>query len=332
MFQDYNSNGLYDTTAGFNSIDAGVAGVTVSAFDSSGTARGTAVTNASGAFSFAATGTGPYRLEFSTIPAGYYPSARSTDSLLGGTTSNSGSTVQFVADGNTSNINLGLSRAEEYCENNPDIVVSRFAEGDQNGSFAANPVLANFPYISGALYSDTTVANYDNPTTHSITTPASKIGVTYSLTYNKATGRVYAASFFKRHGGFGPGADATFNNADDPGAIYLVNPATSLVANTFTVPNVTINSHDTNDYGTDNTDTGWNAVGKTSLGGMDIADDGSRLFVMNLEDRKLYALNPTTGASLGSSVSVTTLTLPTPGGTATNCSNGSGAQTSGPSP
>ncbi len=53
---------------------------------------------------------------------------------------------------------------------------------------------------------------------------------------------------------------------------------------------------------------------------MDLSDDGSLLFVMNLQDRKLYKIDATTGANLGSTASVTSLTLPTPGGTATNCS------------
>ena len=43
VFQDFNSNGAYDTAVGFNSIDTGVAGVTVSAFDSNGVARGTTI-------------------------------------------------------------------------------------------------------------------------------------------------------------------------------------------------------------------------------------------------------------------------------------------------
>ncbi len=36
VFQDYNANGSYDTTAGTNSIDAGVANVNVNAYDGGG--------------------------------------------------------------------------------------------------------------------------------------------------------------------------------------------------------------------------------------------------------------------------------------------------------
>src|SRR5262249_28876190 len=81
VFQDFNGNGLYDTSGGTDAvptaIDVGVAGVTVSAYDSAGVLRGTATTAATGLYSITATGTGPYRVEFTTIPAGYSLSARS---------------------------------------------------------------------------------------------------------------------------------------------------------------------------------------------------------------------------------------------------------------
>jgi len=322
VYMDYNGNGTYDTAGGLNSVDTGVGTVTVSAFDAAGAARGTTTSAADGTFSLAATGSGPYRIEFTTLPSGYTPSARSTDSVLGGTATDSGSTVQFVNNVNTPNVNLALTRADDYCQDNPTVVVSRYAQGASNGTYANNAVLYDFPYNSGTTYTDTTVANYDSPLTHSLTTTAATIGTIYSIAYNSSNNRLYAASYFKRHSGFGPGADGILNNTDDAGAIYVVNPTTSAVTATYTLPNATTNSHDPLDYATDNADTGWNATGKTSIGGMDFNDDFSRLFVMNLQDRSLYALNPATGASLGNSVSVTTLTLPTPGGSATNCSTG----------
>ena len=134
VYQDFNGNGAYDTTAGLNSIDVGVAAVTVSAYDQNGAARGSTTTAANGTFSLAATGTGPYRIEFTTLPAGHTPSARSTDSVLGGTASDSGSTVQFVNNLNTTNVNLALTRAEEFCQDNPTLVVPRYAQGASNGT------------------------------------------------------------------------------------------------------------------------------------------------------------------------------------------------------
>jgi hypothetical protein len=89
VFQDFNGNGAFDSSGGTaaapTAIDIGIAGVTVSVYDAAGALRGTAASaTATGLFSITATGTGPYRVEFTTSPAGYTVSARSTDSVSGG--------------------------------------------------------------------------------------------------------------------------------------------------------------------------------------------------------------------------------------------------------
>lgn len=325
VFQDFNQNGLYDTASSSTlAIDIGVAGVTVTAYDSSGVQRGQTTSGATGTYTLNATGTGPYRIEFTALPTGYTPSARSTDSVSGGVAANAGSTVQFVNNGTTSNVNLGITRNEEYCEDNPTVFTSRFAQGASNGSYAANPALWDFPYGAGTTYTDTVEANYDNPTTHNFAVPVSAIGATYSSAYNRFNERLYAAAYFKRHSGFGPGADGSLNNSDDPGAVYVINPSTNTVVSTITVPGATANSHNTSDIdGQDNGDIAFDAVGKSSLGGIDLSDDGSLLFVMNLESRRLYSFNTSTGVQVGSTAvgAITGLTLPTPGGSNTNCYN-----------
>ena len=83
-----------------------------------------------------------------------------------------------LADGGTIYVNLALSRPEEFCQNNPAMVVSRFASGAQNGVYGTNAVLRDFAYNSGTAYSDPTVANYDSPATGSLTTTASTVGTT----------------------------------------------------------------------------------------------------------------------------------------------------------
>jgi hypothetical protein len=335
VFQDFNSNGSFDTTSTMNNssgtgtigtaVDVGVAGVEVRAYDAAGsnvTTGGVATTDASGNYSLSATGTGPYRIEFTSIPAAYSPSARSTDSVQGGNSTNSGTTVQFVLDGTTSNVNLALDRAEEYCQDNPNLVTTKLTGGSQSGTNAAQATVLSFPYSAGTSYSDATSANYDNPATHTISLTANQTGSLFGLAYARKANRLYAASFFKKYAGFGPGANGTFNeggaSSDDPGAIYVINPATNAVVSTFTVPSTGTNSHDTTNYNTDNGDTAVNAVGKTSLGGIAMADDESALYVMNLQNRTLYSLNPTTGAVIASQA-VPTASVPTPGGSATNC-------------
>src|SRR5262249_45973609 len=59
---------------------------------------------------------------------------------------------------------------------------------------------------------------------------------------------------------------------------------------------------------------GWDSVGKQSFGGLDILPDGSRLFVMNLGDRKLYsiALRPDGSVNTADTKAIQSFALPIP--------------------
>ena len=96
-FMDYDSNGTNDV-GGFVSgssvkaTDVGVAGVTVNAYDSTGTRVSTTTTAADGTYTVCSSGcTGTVRLEFS-VPAGYQPSFKGT---------NNGTSVRFVSSTTT---------------------------------------------------------------------------------------------------------------------------------------------------------------------------------------------------------------------------------------
>lgn len=313
VFQDFNGNGAYDTTLTIMNngvgttgvaVDRGVQSVTVTAYDSAGAAQGSASTAADGTYSIAATGTGPYRVEFTNLPAGFYPSARNTDSVLGGTNTNSGSSVQFVNDGSTSNINLAVNYPEDYSQDNPEIVSSLYQAGDQGGAVSGQPTLISFPYGAGSTdtASGANQAAFDAPTVWPLNLSAGEVGTTQGLAYARRSRTIFAGAFFKRHAGFGP---------TGPNAVYRITRASGgSVLNSYVVPGTATNAHDTANYPRDNGNTGWDAVGKTSLGGMAISEDESRLYVINLANRTLYALNPATGASLASQATPTNLPLP----------------------
>lgn len=304
VFNDYNSNGTFDTAATLANdgggttglaVDTGVSGVTVTAFDSNGAAVGTATSAANGTYTLSATGTGPYRIEFTSIPTGFQSSFHGADS---------GTTVQFVPDGTSTNVNLGIARPSDYCQNNPTLVTNCYNIGNQLSSSNApfldvsgRAAIHAFPYSSGALTTPGALA----PAPTSLAT-ASQVGATWGLAYSRTARTLFAGAFFKRHAGFGPGADGVgqsgaSTSGDDAGAIYVLNPSGGLVT-TLTVPGATTNAHDTTDYNRDNGTVGWDAVGKTSLGGLAMSDDGTTLYAMNLENRTLYAMNPTDGAVL----------------------------------
>jgi hypothetical protein len=286
VFEDFNANGVFNPSptlpnAGTGTVglpaDRGLAGVTVTAFDSSNTARGSTVTAADGTYTLTATGTGPYRVEFTTLPAGFFPGPHGPDS---------GSTVQFVPDG-ASTAKLGLTRPADYSPDNPPLVVNSYAFGDPLASGnAGGPVIVRLPYSAGTQDSDSVLQNYASPAGQTLAT-AAQVGATWGLGYDSANQTVYAAAYFKRHAGFGPSGT---------GAIYqmgLNGTAPTLFADLnalFGPGTAGDNVHNTSDYTGDNFDVAWNAVGKDSLGGLAVSADGSRVYVMNLADRQLYAL------------------------------------------
>ncbi|MBP7777604.1 MAG: VCBS repeat-containing protein [Acidobacteria bacterium] len=314
VFEDFNGNGLRDTATTIPSeggvgttalaVDRGVGGVVVTVFDGAGAMQGAATTDASGGYIVAATGTGPYRVEFTGLPSGYMPSRFAAGAAGNGTT------VQFVPDGATSDVNLGILDAANFCQNNPTFVTSCFVFGDQiAGDFNAEPVVVDFPYSAGAIGG--VPGPYDQPTTHSLMVPANQAGSVYGLAYRQSTNTVYAGAFMKKHAGFGTGGT---------GAIYAVNPATgatSLFADLNTIfgaGTAGVDPHDPADYVRDNDNVAWDAVGKISLGGLEISPDGSTVYVVNLADRQIYAL-PTSGPLTSVTVRRVSIPLNAPGAT-----------------
>lgn len=288
VFQDFNGNGAFDTTGGTaaapTAVDIGVAGVIVTVYDAGGIQRGTAATAADGTFSISATGTGPYRVEFTSVPAGFSPSARSTDSVSGGSTTDAGSTVQFVADGNTANVNLGLVRPVDYCQDNPTICSQLY------GLFGANQPESIFtiPYYAGSTRTTggTPVTDFTAPVTTSLAT-TNQVGTTFGLAHRRATWTIFTSAFMKKHAAFGPGGT---------GAIYAINRGTGAVTqhanlNTIFGANTAgANPHNTADYSTDNGNATFDAVGKVAFGGMSTNATETLLYTMNLANRTLYEI------------------------------------------
>lgn len=312
VFQDFNGNGMYDTSGGTTAaptaVDSGIAGVNVSAYTSIGALAGSTTTIGDGTFSLAASGTGPYRVEFTSLPAGFTPSARSTDSAFGGNSTNSGSTVQFVADGNTANLNLALNRAQDYCSNNPELCSQLYGVGD-----ATQPeAVFTIPYTAGSIRTSggTPVTDFQSPGNTSLAT-TDQVGTTFGIAYHRQSRRIFVSSYMKKHAKFGPGG---------PGAIYQIDRNSGVVSQyvnfdtVFGAGTAGTNPHNTADYNTDNGNTTWNAVGKIAFGGMAISDDQAYLYVMNLADRRLYRI-PTSGTL--NSTTITSVAFPTT--TVPNC-------------
>ncbi|SIO38336.1 Cna protein B-type domain-containing protein [Singulisphaera sp. GP187] len=295
VFEDFNANGAFDiggsipNASGNGSVgtaaDRGLAGVTVTAYGPTGNVAGTATTIANGTYALNASGTGPYRIEFTNLPAGFSSGPQGP--------TNRGS-VQFAADGGATSLSFGAVQQGDFSVDNPFLASQIYSYGSHTGTFANSPTIVGFPYSAGSSYTDPSPSNdpttYGNPATSTLATYA-QVGTTWGLTYNPKTSTVYAAAFFKKHTDFGPGG---------AGAIYQIpvtyNPATGAFTATgvptvlTTLASASANAHNTADFNTDNGNAGWDAVGTSSLGGTAVSADGSTLYVMNLADKSLYAI------------------------------------------
>ncbi|WP_168218790.1 SdrD B-like domain-containing protein [Limnoglobus roseus] len=349
VFQDYNANGVFDTTTqltnlgGTNpgnagqigtistAVDVGVAGVTVTVYNAAGAQVAQTTTAAGGAWSTNATTAGQqYRVEFTGLPAGYVAGPH------GGANGNA-TTTQFVTDG-AGSANLGVVRAIDYYQDNPLIITSEYRYGTAVGN--TTPAIISFPYASGSVQQlDSTQSNVQTPAEHAIAIPASVVGTTWGLGYNRTQKEGYAAAFVKRHSGLAPVANPTgaiFNfdlpATDTPNSVTTANVWINLqgLSATDISTNTAIPSIDTTggfgayftaraaagyDYDRDGDNTGWNAVGKSGFGGLDVSADGSTVYVMNLADNRLYIISVNPDGTANTS-NIRAISVPTPAGVA----------------
>ncbi len=311
VFQDYNGNGRRDlantaSNAGGGTValanDRGIAGVTITAYNADGAIVGSTASVNDGSYSLPVTGSGPYRVEFTNLPTNFQPGPVGLDN---------GSTVQFVPDltpqneGAGSRVNLGLIIPGEYCQDNPTLVTSCYKKGSSPG--LNEDTLISFPYSAGSQAS-TDLADYRLPPT-GLNVLGQVVGSTWGLAHSSSRQQIYAAAFFKKHIILGPGLDGTRDTDDDTGAIYVLDQSSGNLVATFSLPSTNPRLSfpplspamvGVDPYFVDGYDLGWDAVGKYGLGGMALSDDEALLYVMNLENRTLYALDATTGAVVAS--------------------------------
>jgi trimeric autotransporter adhesin len=124
VFKDYNDDGAQSFAL---PQDDGVAGITVTAFAADGSVAAQGTTDDQGGYLLDVDqSVGKVRVQFSGLPDGYYSDRVSTASPPP-QGAKSGTTVQFadVGSGNAvQNVNLGILRPSQYCQDNPELVVS----------------------------------------------------------------------------------------------------------------------------------------------------------------------------------------------------------------
>lgn len=273
----------YDATGARGAREPGVPGITVTAYDASGSVIASVATAADGQYTLAGLPQGvEVRVEFTGLPA-YLRSGPA------GTQNPTSVTFVTCAPGAPA-LDFGAANPGQHCQLNPNVGTSCFVIGDQLP--LTNTTLITFAYNAGSSdFSQPLTGRFDVPP-YTPRAQANQIGTTWGLAYHRTSSTLFAAAFMKRHTGFGPAG---------PGAIYAVDQDTGTVS-VFTTLNA----------GTDPRPPGnpwlidaaaYPLVGRMGLGGLSISDDGRTLWAVNLFNNTLNRIdvisaagaNPTAG-------------------------------------
>ncbi len=286
VFEDLNANGTKDTEEKF------LKNITVSLFDNQGTPL-ILNTNVNGEFLFTGLTTGAdYRVEF-TIPSGMQESKTGTDSR---------SATQLTTSG-TCNNNLGITQVECYCEDDPFIIVPCYVEGAHDGTYAAEAAIAKLLVSADGhdFVGTTKTADYEA----SLIATHEQVGSVYGIAWQNTQERYYVSAFHKRYVGYGPnGPDAIYQMDMDNNITGVIEFDNLLGATNTTGTDVhdftpAPNGH-VYDLGT--SDSSFDGVGKIGFGDMTLSADKNTLYVVNLFDKKIYALDVTDGNTTNASI------------------------------
>ena len=296
VFKDFNANGIQDSTSVY--YDTGRVGNIVNAYDNSGTLVGTATTGAHGLYTIPNL-VGKFRVEF-VMPFGF------NDGYTAATRGpkRSRSQIAFVTAPDN-DVNLGLNADSDYCQENPPVLGVCFSLG--KGKPGEN-AMYSIPYDAEGR---------DQSQISMINSNTGFMGAVWGVAHQKSTHSVFTSAFMKRHSAFGDGGT---------GAIYVTTKAnkpnlatTSLYINLkdFGI-DTGADPHQVGKYEIDSivgTKNPFDAVGKISLGDLDISDDYKYLYLTNLKDKKIYRIfidNPHKPASEITAADITSWTIPNP--------------------
>ncbi|MGW9122751.1 SdrD B-like domain-containing protein [Streptomyces sp. NPDC055663] len=271
-------------------LEPGIAGVRVTLTDDAGTGI-EGVTAADGTVTLTPAADGPsggrYRVQVvNPKPGALFPAFASRQGLDGAPNQLS-SNEEFVDLSGGKNVayTTGLWSPGDYCQKNAPLVTT-CQPATREGK--AQRTLVSFPYSArGQDGVDVDVTN--------IATDA-ETGTLFGIAWNKADKRVFSSALAKRTTDYGPGG---------AGGIYVTDSAQKSTTLFTVVPDAGTTEHG---QGTD--DAFLDAPGKESLGGIKITEDGKDLFVVNLNNRKLYRYDATTATAAAPE---TVATIPDPG-------------------
>lgn len=316
VYLDLDFSGVKDAN------ESGLAGITVTAYNSAGASAATTATATNGTYTLSGlTNSASYRVEFTGIPSGYYTGPKG---------SSSGTTVQFVTASAT-NINLGVNYPAEYCQTNPNIVIPCYDAGasTQAGfdNVATHPAIIAFPSTAtGTTSAPTTPAPTKN-------VPVMKVGSVWGTAFKKDTKRMFFGTSLKRHIDLGEFSRPNTSNVQTIDGVYMVdyNGLTGTYIGGFKLQGVngidlgsvnrfikstavsTTAAADDNALSSVNRQSrdldAFAKIGKIGMGDVAMSEDLKSLWIVNLNQKALIkvdisnqALLPTTGGTIPGSL------------------------------
>jgi protocatechuate 3,4-dioxygenase beta subunit len=229
-------------------------------------------------------------------------------------------TVQFVPDGNSSNVNVGFNNPIDYSQDAPPLITPITFVGSRSSA-------ARDESIVGIGYNQS--GDLSAPASHTTYARISATGTLYGMIYQRQSKLILAGAYMKSYADLGPAqASGWLQNVDPAGAIYasrvnatlpneavyanlnkIIDPSTGVVipgnpagvnprqtspynytGNACPSPGTTTPTTPTIGDCWNHDPAAWDKVGSVALGDLEEDDQERFVFVVNLADKKLYQL------------------------------------------
>jgi uncharacterized repeat protein (TIGR01451 family) len=282
VFNDFNTNGVFDTDEDAGAVDVGVSGLTIEAFTSTDTLVGTTTSGAGGAYTLDLPDT-RVRLELDVVRP-WWPTRQ-----LSGLRSD----VQFVdASEARTDVDFGVHRLSEYSIDNPILLWPTQWAGPpvESNPNADEIAIRGAPFFSRRTQAEG-VQSWDDLPVKVERGTFEEVGTVFGLALDQANGDLYAGAYQKRLAGLKRRPGTIFKIAEDGN----VSVFRRLAAGRDPHPD----SEDIEDWvncegaTVDNPgrcDTSWNFVGKIGLGSVVIDTEDENLYTVNLRRKSLVRL------------------------------------------
>ncbi|HUN22002.1 MAG TPA: SdrD B-like domain-containing protein [Anaerolineales bacterium] len=271
VYDDFDEDGQFDFSNALSDRyepEVGLAGITISAYDSMGNLVATTISDANGMYQLDMSGNSEslFRLEFTKLPAGYQPSVNGVQN---------GTSVVFVSK--NTNVNFGVFQPSNYYGKVKMVTARTENEPDE---------LLRYNYM--AISSPETVVP------SSIIALQADTGNTYGLAWQSASDTLFAGAYF---GGYG----TTYGSAGSSGIYKIENaydtqtPVSSLFVDLSVLgvdagPNIISDPCVIAGTGNSAAVGCYHDVGSRGLGDLELSKDGNTLYTINLYTDQLVSV------------------------------------------